>query len=496
MAIVRKFRGKATLAALIATLPAIVALVVLAAVRLLPWWAAAAAAVVIFAGLMALARFVMSDLGRLWRLFDTEEAPARGAPPAAPADLPEPRITSLAELARLAERRLSAGAAEAETRGAALEALDSFFETLPIPLLVVAADRRLVRINAAARGLVGRSGEGRDLANALRVPGLIEAVDAVRGGEKVPTVEFTLPGQTERVLRADFLSLDPPVAGTGRIAIVLHDLTNMRRVDQMRVDFVANVSHELKTPLSSLIGFIETLRGPASRDPDARERFLEIMEEQASRMARLIEDLMSLSRIELEENRPPRDVVHVLPIMQHVAEALQPQASARQMRFEIRAEEAIAGGDGKGPSIVGEPDQITQVVQNLSDNAVKYGRPGTAVVLALTTGEDTELGPTVSVSVTDHGEGIPEDQIERLTERFYRVDTARSRRLGGTGLGLAIVKHIMNRHGGRLDIASAMGEGSTFSARFPAPEASRATPGPRRTEKGPTAVSTDGPGKA
>lgn len=459
MAIVPAFRRQSMLFALSVAAPSVAILAGFGLANRLNWIEVAAASAVIFAAVFCLARLLVVDLSRLWRMVENDQS------------TPDLRLDSLDALGRLATRRIEAGATVGAAHQTAASALDRLIEILPVPVLLVDDDRRLVRINEAARSLVEREGQSRDLANSVRVPALIEAVDAVRAGGKPVSVEFKAPGPAERILRADFVTLDLPVAGTARIAILLQDLTAMKRIDQMRVDFVANVSHELKTPLSSLIGFIETLRGPASSDIDARERFLEIMEEQASRMARLIEDLMSLSRIEMEESRRPSEQIAVLPILQQVAEALQPQANARQMHFEIHPP-----ADGSAPGILGDVDQITQVIQNLLDNAIKYGRPGTPVTITLSRRTDQDQDPTesVSVAVTDRGDGIPEDQIERLTERFYRVDTARSRQLGGTGLGLAIVKHIMQRHGGKLEIASAVGEGSTFTAHFPAGSTDRA----------------------
>jgi two-component system phosphate regulon sensor histidine kinase PhoR len=266
-------------------------------------------------------------------------------------------------------------------------------------------------------------------------------------------------------------------AGPGEPAalVVLHDETARRRLDQMRADFVANVSHELKTPLASLIGFIETLRGPAAGDEEARLRFLEIMQEQAARMRRLVDDIMSLSRIELEEHQAPTGRVALLPILQNLMEALQVQAMTRRISF--RLERATADHDSL--EVTGERDQLIQVFQNLLDNAVKYGREGSQVVIAVGRTGGEKLPPprdprekrppaSVEVAVVDQGEGIPPEHLSRLTERFYRVDRGRSRQLGGTGLGLAIVKHILNRHGGRLTIESKLGQGSRFAIYLPA----------------------------
>ena len=224
----------------------------------------------------------------------------------------------------------------------------------------------------------------------------------------------------------------------------------------MRADFVANVSHELRTPLSSLLGFVETLRGPARDDAEARDKFLSIMHEQAERMLRLIEDLLSLSRIEMDEHTRPRGRVDLGQVLGTVKDMLSMKAAGRNMRIELD----LAAGIGP---VTGDADQLTQVFQNLVDNALKYGRKGTAVEVTAAESGDGDI----SVTVADRSEGIPPEHLPRLTERFYRVDAARSRQLGGTGLGLAIVKHIVNRHRGHLSVDSAIREGSRFTVTLP-----------------------------
>jgi two-component system, OmpR family, phosphate regulon sensor histidine kinase PhoR len=274
-------------------------------------------------------------------------------------------------------------------------------------------------------------------------------------GEPVRSVEFALSGPVERVLRARFARVGEPALDGAAAILTLHDVTALKRSEQMRADFIANAGHELKTPLATLIGFIETLLGPARDDVAARERFLGIMREQAQRMARLVDDLLSLSRIELNEHVAPTDRVALAPVIDEVARGLELRAAERGIRI-IRALPADL------PEVQGDRDELAQIFQNLLDNAVKYGRPHSEIEVSGGTGSETAV-ELVRVAVADQGEGIPSEQLPRLTERFYRVDTARSRELGGTGLGLAIVKHILNRHRGRLDIASTVGRGSTFT---------------------------------
>jgi len=243
--------------------------------------------------------------------------------------------------------------------------------------------------------------------------------------------------------------------------LTLHDLTALKRSERMRADFVANASHELRTPLATLIGFIETLRGPAREDDAARERFLSIMGEQAGRMTRLVDDLLSLSRIELNEHLPPKDSVDVGRVLHAVADSLEQRAARRNVRIEVKIAEPLA-------PVTGDAEELTQVFQNLIDNAIKYGRSGSAVEVEAQAAQKRVGGvAAVQVAVRDHGEGILKEHLPRLTERFYRVDPARSRELGGTGLGLAIVKHIVSHHRGILEIHSDLGEGSVFTVYLP-----------------------------
>jgi two-component system phosphate regulon sensor histidine kinase PhoR len=223
----------------------------------------------------------------------------------------------------------------------------------------------------------------------------------------------------------------------------------------MRADFIANAGHELKTPLAALIGFIETLRGPARDDGAARERFLAIMHEQARRMARLVDDLLSLSRIELNEHVAPTGRIALVPVIEEVARGLELRAAERGIRIVHRLPPHL-------PEVQGDRDELVQVFQNLLDNAVKYARPHSEVTVSGSLGGGA-MSAQVRVAIADQSEGIAAEHLPRLTERFYRVDTARSRELGGTGLGLAIVKHLVNRHRGRLEIASRFGRGSTFT---------------------------------
>jgi two-component system phosphate regulon sensor histidine kinase PhoR len=246
------------------------------------------------------------------------------------------------------------------------------------------------------------------------------------------------------------------------ILLCFMDITDLEAASQMRRDFVANVSHELRTPLTALIGFIETLRGPARDDAGARDRFLSIMEGEAGRMNRLVGDLLSLSRVEDDERVRPRDDVDLAEVLDSVVRALKPLADEASVILEqVALEEPL--------SIVGDQDRLMQVFTNIVENAIKYGASGGRVVIEVERlARDPALrGPGARIHVVDFGAGIEEVHLPRLTERFYRADSHRSRALGGTGLGLAIVKHIVNRHRGRLRIESTLGEGSRFTVILP-----------------------------
>jgi two-component system phosphate regulon sensor histidine kinase PhoR len=334
---------------------------------------------------------------------------------------------------------------------------------LPDPLIAVDRQRRIVRTNRAAVALLGVMGADRDLSTALRHPELLSAIDSLLDtadgnfvGPDQVAVEIVLSGAPELDVIAHARRLPRAAADRSLVLIVLHDTTALRRAERMRADFVANASHELKTPIAGITGFIETLRGPARDDVGARERFLGIMAEQADRMRRLVDDLLMLSRIEQHEHSRPDAEVDLARVLAGVEDLLQLKASSRKVAVELSIEPAL-------PRAVGDYDELTIVFQNLIDNAIKYAKPATTVkVTARSAGQGN-----VSVAVSDEGDGIPASHLPRLTERFYRVDTARSRQLGGTGLGLAIVKHVVNRHRGRLDIQSTPGKGSTFTVTLP-----------------------------
>jgi len=398
-------------------------------------------------------------LGNLAALSAAVEAAAAGD-----GRLPPPSARLMPAVAEVADgvARLARTLAERGGLVARLTAADAaIVEALPDPLLVLSADREPLRANAAARSLFGglmSSQTGGEIAALLRHPTLAEAVDRASATGAVQRVDLVLPLPVPRDLSTQVTPLDPPLADGGQLLVLLADRTRERAVERMRADFVTNASHELRTPLASLLGFIETLRGPAEDDPVATKRFLGIMAEQAERMRRLIDDLLGLSRIELSEHQPPDGTADVSAIALGEAEAMTPLLAARGATLA----QEIAAGCMARPA---DAEQIAQIVRNLLENAIRHGRKGGQVTLRVETVASPR--PGVMLSVADDGPGIAREHIPRLTERFYRVDSGRSRAAGGTGLGLAIVKHIINRHRGQLLIDSQPGEGAVFKVWLP-----------------------------
>ena len=340
--------------------------------------------------------------------------------------------------------------------------LREVLEQLPDPLMLVDSSGRMLFANRGMREVIGGGGERKHVSSLLRTPSVLEALSRTSATGEPGSVEFVFRVPVERHYEAYTARVgSEPTVTT---LLLLHDLTAVKRAEQLRVDFIANASHELRTPLAAVSGFIETLRGPAKDDTAARVKFLDIMRVEAARMRRLIDDLLSLSRIELNEHVPPSGETSLEGVVKEAVAALSPLAEADDITIAIDA-------PGDLPAVVGQRDELIQLFQNLIHNAIKYGKPNGHVWIALRTcaapgrrGADA----MVSAAVRDDGEGIPQDAIPRLTERFYRVDVKRSRERGGTGLGLAIVKHIVNRHHGRLQIESKPGEGSTFTILLPA----------------------------
>jgi two-component system phosphate regulon sensor histidine kinase PhoR len=339
--------------------------------------------------------------------------------------------------------------------------LSTLLEAIPIPSVLIGRGERILGANDQARALLGQMILGRHFITALRQPPVLDAIEnTLRDGTRRTTRYLGSDGAQDTSFVVTVSKVDS-VVGTGAL-VCFEDITHLEQAGQMRRDFVANVSHELRTPLTALMGFIETLQGPARGDPRATERFLGVMLSEAQRMERLVRDLLSLSRVEADERVRPTDRVDLGKCLASVCHSLRPVAEAGDVRLALDLPEAPV-------MVPGDLDQLTQVATNLVENAIKYGGRGKTAHIGLVRDDNAiDLrGPAAIITVRDEGPGIDAVHIPRLTERFYRIDSHRSREMGGTGLGLAIVKHIVNRHRGRLRIDSELGQGATFRVILP-----------------------------
>ncbi len=358
----------------------------------------------------------------------------------------------------------------ARETGAGLAARNPMLELilsgLPDPVVALDRDGNVLALNAGARTVAPALRPGEPASLALRVPEVVDAIRRAAATGKPERVEFFERVPLDRWFEAFITALPGTQAGIRRgiVLLTLHDLTPLRRVEEMRADFVANASHELRTPLAALLGFIETLQGPARNDTAARERFLAIMQVQGTRMARLIDDLLSLSRIELNAHLRPDKPVDLIAIVRQVADGLQMLARDRGVEVKINVNVNVT----EGPlQVLGDRDELVRILENLVENALKYAASGKRVDIDLSRVSTASGAQEALVTVRDYGPGIAPEHLPRLTERFYRVDVKESREQGGTGLGLALVKHILNRHGGRMTITSNVGQGAAFNIYLP-----------------------------
>lgn len=350
--------------------------------------------------------------------------------------------------------------------------LDNLISVLPVPAILLDQAGTVLAFNLAAIDIAPVLQQGQSVLLALRVPALVDAIRQAQAARLSQRVEFEQRVPRERYFEAFVNPISLPGDQVDQRAdyllITFNDLTPLRRVEQMRADFVANASHELRTPLAALLGFIETLQGRARDDAPAREKFLGIMRDQAARMARLIDDLLSLSRIELNAHVRPVAEVELTAVLRQVADSLQMLARDRGVAIHLSLDEPI--------TIAGDRDELVRGFENLAENALKYGADGKRVDIVARRGAAPNGDPEAQVIVRDYGPGIPPQHLPRLTERFYRVNATTSRAQGGTGLGLALVKHILNRHGGRMTIDSIEGNGATFTAHLPIPATNTKNP--------------------
>lgn len=340
-------------------------------------------------------------------------------------------------------------------------------DTLPDILIMINDQKQIVRTNRAARAIFGQNLAQKNLRDVIDNDALIDAVNAVIHDLKGREMEFRVDDPVPRDFLAIIERFPVPSAGGMSTVITMNDITELKSVEQMRADFVANASHEIRTPLASIKGFIETLLGPAKDDPNAQEEFLKIMLDQADRMQQLINDLLSLSKIEMNANAIPTDPVDLSKVVRKIADHFALPAQDKNMQLKLDLHDNL-------PNVKGDANELAQVAHNLVGNAIKYGFANSDVVVrARVTSElpaDVKMRNSqrmVLLSVADQGEGIPKEHLPRLMERFYRVDSARTREVGGTGLGLAIVKGIVTRHRGVINVDSIVGEGSTFYVYLP-----------------------------
>ena len=365
-----------------------------------------------------------------------------------------PEIVSSATIARTAEQVI--GNPQAQL-------IEQLIAGLPGAAIVLDRDGRVVAFNEAATGIAPALSLGEPALIGLRMPELVDAVRRAARRREPQRVEFFERVPLDRWMEAFVTPVRFGAGGEQPVDLLLmtfNDLTPLRRVEEMRADFIANASHELRTPLAALLGFIETLQGTAKDDSVARGKFLDIMQGQATRMARLIDDLLSLSRIELNAHLQPNTPVDLPPIVRQVVDGLQTLARDRGVDIKVTIPLDPLW-------VLGDRDELIRALENLVENALKYGAAGKRVDITVSRGQTRAGMPEGRVAVRDYGPGIAPEHLPRLTERFYRVDVTDSRAQGGTGLGLALVKHVLNRHGGRLTIESTLGAGATFTMHLP-----------------------------
>ena len=329
----------------------------------------------------------------------------------------------------------------------------SALTVLPMPLLLLDANGIVTATTPEAAELLARKVEGQHISVVFRAPSILAAVEKALKHRAEDCFDFRVNRPRPMVLTATIRVL--PSGGPGQVVLMLQDNTNRVRIEDARSDFVANASHELRTPLAAISGLVETLQGPAKNDPAAQERFLGLIAKQTDRMTRLANDLLSLSRIESDENILPTTEQDIAAILSDALTTVAPVAEAANAEVERDIERAL-------PKVLGSRDELTQVFVNLIENAIKYAGEARPIRVSA-----QQYGSVLRIEVADNGPGIDPEDIPRVTERFYRVDPLDSRTRGGTGLGLAIVKHIVSRHRGSLDISSELGKGSVFSVTLP-----------------------------
>lgn len=422
--------------------------------------------VAVFFGSMFFAKPYLDDLTSL--TYYVEQLALGGRPEAPPLSL----LGSVDELSQSVRNLHHSWGRRTIELEAALAESSILFDTIPDILLMLDKDLNVVRANNAAIYTFRQTISEKNFTDLKPESYVLESIQQVLKSGKGAALEATL--KTRGVLHDYLIMIERfPVQSVGGVAVVviMHDMTDAKRRKQLLKDFVANASHEIRTPLTSVVGFIENLTAMEKEEednPKIRKKFLGIMSEQTERMSKLVDDLLSLSKAEMNEYTQPTDLVNIEEVLRSVQRRHKHMAEAKNMRIILKKEQEL-------PDVVGDFSELIQVFTNLVSNAIKYGNADTTITIktrVLTRfhpGENTppDCKKLLEVSVIDKGEGIPEDELPRITERFYRVDKARSRSIGGTGLGLAITKHILARHHADMVIESELGKGSTFSVRLP-----------------------------
>ncbi|MBI1276191.1 PAS domain-containing protein [bacterium] len=372
----------------------------------------------------------------------------------------EPLMQSLVRMHRSYERKR-------QQMEAIIDEREILVDSIPDVLIMVDSNLSIVRTNASARQLLGQNLAYRRLEDVVSNETLLRTVREAYEQGRDKEVEFYLDKSQDEYYRAKIDHFPARSPGGIAVIITMHNMTEIKRSEQMRADFVANASHEIRTPLASIIGFIETLQGPAKNDQKAREQFLSIMSDQSRRMSSLVNDLLSLSKIEMSANTTPTGSVNMAEVIHKVKEHLEWATKEKNMKIECNLSDNL-------PMVRGDENELMQVVHNLVSNAIKYGKADTPIVVSAEVTNrfppDKHVvmqAPVLKISVSDQSEGIAPEHIPRLTERFYRVATGSNRKVSGTGLGLAIVKHILHRHKAILDVKSIVGVGSSFSVYLP-----------------------------
>ena len=447
---------------LLYTLPGAVVMLVSVLLGFMDWRACMLGLPFLYLAAVGLSKTIMSDFRRV-------AAYARTLRELEPAEPPRGvTVEAAAELCSLFTQLNAAHLHNAEQLQARTKANTTILNNLPTPVLILNGERQVKGFNQAATRLFKHVLHDQDITRHIRDPIVLDCIDEVlEGKDALAETEMVVSADTQRFYDVLIARLPDNAPDGMTLVLTFSDLTELRKMEQMRADFAADAGHELRTPLTVVLGIIETLQGVGKNDPKALESFLPVMQDQALRMQRLVEDLLSLARIELNEHTPPEGEVDLRHTLNKVVTGLKVKAAKKNMRLtvDVKCASALATGDDS---------ELGRIFQNLVDNAVKYGTAGTAVNITLSPAHDPPPAVqrhrhkhVVAVSVSDQGEGIAKEHLPRLTERFYRVDTARSRAVGGTGLGLAIVKHLVQRHRGHLTIDSTPDVGTTFTVYLP-----------------------------